>query len=179
MGCNADGAGAFLGMTVSKDWRCLESPGDLDNQITETQALLRTATDAVTVATVFRVRSAGPWDVAVESFDSPHVEDGVGQLARKRKGSVRSNPPRTFTVTTDGTQNLSFLVGAEGTIRSWEPDGSYFEGYGWISSATLIGNHDEGETTHELVVQWQGGSPSDAGFVTHYNASDVEQFPSI
>lgn len=178
MNC-ADGTGMFIGFTVTVDAFCRES-GDVGEKLAQTQAFIRAHDDAITVASVVKVRSAGSWESGVESFDSGRADDGCGSLERKRKGCGRSNPPWSAVIEYNGEFPIEALIGAEGTIRRWNPDGSYREAYGWIAGAEVIPSQaPKEESLGRIDVQWEGGAVGDRGFVKMFNESDVEQFPAL
>lgn len=174
----ADGTNSFMGMDVVVDYAC-RVEGDAGEEVVETQALIRASGAAITVSSLVKVRSFGAWESDLPSFEAPNVDDGCGSLNRMRKGCGRSNPPWTAVIEYEGSEYpIEALIGAEGTIRRWMPDGAYREAYGWIAGATVIPSHVPGEENlAELRVQWQGGKLTDPGFVKMYNAADVEQFP--
>ena len=179
MSC-ATGAGMFIGFTVEKDGNCLIE-GDTDERVAEVQTIIRTHNDADPEAGldgVVKVRSAAEWLNEIEVFDSPESGDGCGSLDRKRVGCGRSNPPWEAVVEYNGEYPLEALIGCYGTIRRWNPNGSYREGKGWITGGTTIPSQaPKEETLGRLVFQFEGGRPGNDGFVKFFNDEGTEQFP--
>lgn len=175
----ADGMNSFLGMTVVLDGKC-RADGDAGEKVAETQALLRTHTDAITVSTLVKIRSMSEWESTIESFSSPSIEDGCGSLEKKRKGCIRSNPQWSAVVEYEGDFPIEALIGAEGTIRRTNPDGTYREGYGWIAGAVVIPSQAaNAEQLGRLDIQWEGGAEGDRGYVEMFNAAGTEQYPAL
>jgi len=182
MAC-ADGTGSYVGFTVVVDGFGRAS-GDAGEKTAETQAYIRAHSVLLTAAGdvhgLVRMRSFSEWTSSIESFDSPSAEDGDGNLMRKRKGCTRSNPSWTAVVEYNGEYAIEALIGAEGTIRRWNPDGSYREGYGWIVGAAVFPSQAPGEESlGSIEFQWQGGGSGDAGFVTFTDSAAVEQYPAL
>lgn len=182
-----DGTNSFMGYTVTVDWKCLES-GDSGNAVTEAQALIRNATDAITVDSIVKVREFAEWESLVTTFESGNVDDGCGNLRRMRKACSSSNPPWSAVLEYTGSYAVELLRGSEGTIARYNPDGSRREAYGFCLGGIIIPPHaQEVESLGRLDWQWEGGSPGDdqanpvvppdRGFVKFYNAAGTQEFP--
>lgn len=166
MACS-DGMGAFMGFTVSRAFDDTTSGSNLTNA----QALIRTAAQASTVSSTVIVRSFSDWNVTQDVFDAPRLEDGAGAFRRKRFGCDRDHSSWTAVIEYNGDFDLSLLVGAEGTIRRTSPGGQYWEGDGRIVGATVLPNQAAGEeSVGEITVQWTGGKAGASGVVA-YSAS--------
>lgn len=177
MSC-ADGTGCFLGFTVEIDAQG-KVAADADDWITETQGIhARTASGAITVATLVKVRSHGEWAPEVTVFDSPRAEDTHGAYMRKRVSCRKSNPPFTASIEYDGNFALELLIGAYGLIRRTNEDGSYREAKGWITRATPMPNQapDE-ENLGEITVQWEGGNFTDVGHPVFFDSDGNQDYP--
>lgn len=166
MACS-DGMGAFMGMTVTRAFDDTTSGSNL----TDAQALIRTASQAITVSSSVIVRSFSEWTVTQDVFDAPRLEDDAGAFRRKRFGCDRDHSSWTAVIEYNGTFDLSLLVGAEGTIRRTNPDGSYWEGNGRIVGGTVLTNQAAGEESlGEITVQWTGGKAGASGVVAYTSA---------
>jgi len=175
MSCD-DGQGLFIGMTVTKDYRCLAA-ADIGDDVVAVQALIRLHTEDLTTSTVLKVKSAGEWRSEVEVFESPSAEDGCGALMRMRRGCIRSNSSWTTAIEYNGEWAIEKLIGIEGTLRRTSPDGTYREGTGWCLGGTIFPSQvPNEESVGELTWQWQGGSVL---AVKAYDSADTEIFDGV
>jgi hypothetical protein len=65
--------------------------------------------------------------------------------------------------------NMLDILGASGTIRRTNPDGTYWEATGKIVMATVISAQNEELQEGNIRVQWDGGAKGSAGFPTYSN----------